>query len=325
MRANRTWNFVVAMTASSIVAFNLNASDDAKINQFLRFAPEGLKKWEDREKIGTSFVKMTVRTVEQDRTTYERNSYFKIYRSGPLVRIDGSGEDRNVVSVILAGKDFGARMRRKPDGSGFETKWLGKPTELSDNLLKITQGLGGIMSPRSLFGIPVVEIMKHPDFRVDKIEIVPREGKELWKVHFDRVTKDSTVGSMYDSWVLLDPESDWAVIESRYHFAKDHSVAYSIRNEYVKGPDGVDRIKFARRSSSSSKTKSSGDSDFEIIEYDPTAPSDAKFEMSNLGLPDLQSPMIVQTTNTSRNWLFAGAFALFGIAFWLNRAARRGA
>ncbi len=307
----------------SIVVNGLDATEDVKIEQFLRTAPEGLKKWSEREKTGTSVVQLTTRTVEHGKTTFEDISYYTIYRSNPLIRVDSSGKDRNVSSVIIAGKDFGARLKRNANGSGFETKWLGKQAEVSDNLPQLTQGLGGGSAPWSLFGIPIIKIMSHPDFRVKNVELVQGNGKELWKVFFERITKDPKVGSMYDSWIMFDPKSDWAVIEAQYHFVKDLSVVYTIQNEYVKGADGVDRIKSAHHSTYSAKSKSKGHDDFEILEYTPSAPPDSRFEMTDLGLPDLKKPIESPDENSTRNWLFVGAFTLFMIALGFNRAARR--
>jgi hypothetical protein len=268
---------------------------------------------------------MTTRTVEMGKTTYENSSYYTIYRTDPLVRIDAGGKDRNVTSVIIAGKDFGARLKRKPDGNGFETKWLGTQSEVTNNLTQITQALGGSTAPRTLYGIPVVKIMSHPDFRIQKIELVQNKGDELWKVFFDRITKDPKVGSMYDSWIIFDPKSDWAVIEAQYHFVKDHSAVFTIKNKYVKGSDGLDRIQLSQYASYSEKSKSTGLYDFDIIEFDPAPPPASRFEMANLGLPDLKQSIEIPATNSTRNWLIVIALAFFIIAFGLNRAARRAA
>jgi hypothetical protein len=316
---------IVLVYAANVIASPLicAAEDENKIKQFLQLAPVGLKKWEEREKTGSSVVRMTTKSEKQGSTTYEKVSYFTIFRSNPMIRIDSSGKDQNVSSVIIAGKDYGARLARNPDSSNFETKWLGTQSEVLDNLLQITQGLGGSMAPRCLFGIPVAKIIRHPDFNVMKIKTFNRNGKELWKVHFDRITQDKSVGSMYDSWILFDPNSDWAVLEAQYHFDKDKSVIRNIRNEYVKGPDGLDRIKSAYHTTYSSKSESTGHDDFDILEYDPTTPPDLRFDMTNLGLPSLKKTIEQPEGTSARTWLFAGAFILFGIAFGINRASRQ--
>lgn len=286
-------------------------------------APLGWGRWKERGTTGFFAIRQHMTGKNNGTQVIDKVSIYERYALHSLIRIDSAFADKVVVASFLAGNDYGAFLQRPAPNSSFQIKWIGDPAEMRENLGKFTPSLKAFMIPYGVFGTPFEEIMSHKSFKIKSVDPVKNLDRLQYKIAFERIANDPNVPSYYDSWIIVDPHADWAIIESNTTTDPRKEAWWHIQNEYDFGSKpGVSLV------SSTVVWKSNTEPleeryEYQVIKSDPTPPDLKRFTLTDLGLTEPNRKSDANMSGSLRNWLFAGALILFGSAIGLNRASRR--
>lgn len=226
------------------------------------------------------------------------------------------GERGDGVHFVLAeNPDYGFHLVEAPDSEAYVLQALQQTgsinPELEDAIQKQRQmATAPMYGAWSFLGTPMWEVVEGDGFRVEEIEEIVQEGRQLVRVEFD----PGDAFALDRAHVICDPENQWAFFEIGWTsaiFQKTSNFEYGERvNEvplvtrmsdtgtWIEKPDNIDTVIMTQ----------------EII--DKSVSPDV-FRLSSYGLREPN----FERSWYSGTWLtyLLGGLACFGVAYWLRQ------
>lgn len=317
-------NFFFALTACfSIPPFGW--ANDALKDRFLQEAP---KAWErlaaSRNRFHTEVRESQWGTLNGQAVESAKSEIrMKLHMNLPMFAIETFSYkiDSPLRFAFVSGKDYAFELARKRRTSPLLVTRLGKEDSIRESFKEGNYAWRAIGAPYELWGQSLIALVKSPQFRIDRIEEFEQDGFGIIRVWFDCGDKNLTM-QIKDARIDLLPQFDWALKSA--DFKATDQIRMEIMNDYHPPQNGKIELNSYLRSKHVPIEKVSTfiRFDYDGFEYEPIP--DSYFTLSNYGLPEPGELVSNPKSISPRMLLFAGAFSLFGIAYWFNRAARRG-
>ncbi len=300
-------------------------ANDALKERFLREAPKGWERMANsrnhfRTKVReTQWGTLDGKEVESAKSEIRMNLNMNL----PMFAIETFSYkiDSPLRFAFVSGKDYAFELTRKLRTSPLVVTRLGKDDSIRELFKQGNYAWRAIGVPYELWGQSLFEMVKSPQFRIDRIEEFEQDNLGIIRVWFDCGDKNLTM-QVKDARIDLLPQFDWALKSAE--FKATDQIRMEIMNDYQPPQNGKIELKSYLRSKHVPIEKVSTfiRFDYDGFEYEPIP--DSYFTLSNYGLPEPGELVSNPKSISPRMLLFAGAFSLFGIAYWFNRAARRG-
>lgn len=313
-----------------LTCISISAEPDQLVQRLMAEAPRGWSRIEERNQASTAKITLHRWALIDGKRVNLRQFHFQHYSDCGFERLDlkrvdqQQGEKPPLARAYLANDTYGAMVTGNDPASTTQLSWIGKASEAAESIPKDTYFKIGWNATHQLWSRPLSEIFAHPKFRVIEAKESKSGDLDVIQIRFDCIT-DNPQFQYHNSMVSLCPALDWAIVEASYKFAPNQDYENRIRNTYDTSDSGrFERIK-SDVFSFAFDSRNEDHFDFEIISIDNVRPSPERFYLTDFGLPEPVKTMPSYSGSNLHLWLFASAFVLFGIAFGLNRTARRSA
>jgi hypothetical protein len=250
----------------------------------------------------------------------------------------GSSEDpRPARGAIAISSKYGFSVKQQTDDSPWIIR--GVATRGYENLrAEFDEGVNYLLEAPWVFYygyFPLPELLQQRGFKLRNCETVPRDGREHCKITFDyspNSDKPEWTASMKDAWVVLDPESHWAiqeweiseyVLNAQRGVPKKISMSVSGTNIYGDVSNGFPMLRETRQREASADGYVDSNVVFKELAYRDSIP-EAEFGLTQYGLPEPFGPLASGKSARAPILIFAGLLALVvaGLLYYRVRNAR---